>query len=112
MSFRYKFFYLKPETIDRNRSGHRESQSSASTSASCGDWNSDSDRDLCHQRERNRSDNLKYKSNIVYNLVHLYSFTCHLQVISHGTIAYIVGSRGASQLEGSLLGIPLGYKAS
>ena len=30
-----------------------------------------------------------YKSNIVNNLVHLYSFTCHLQAISHGTIAYI-----------------------
>ena len=27
-------------------------------------------------------------------------------------IAYIVGSRGASQLGGSLLGIPLGYKAN
>ena len=25
---------------------------------------------------------------------------------------YIVGSRGASQLGGSLIGIPLGYKAS
>ena len=25
---------------------------------------------------------------------------------------YIVGSRGASQLRGSLLGIPLGYKAN
>ena len=27
-------------------------------------------------------------------------------------LTYIVGSRGASQLGGSLLGIPLGYKAS
>ena len=26
---------------------------------------------------------------LFYNLVHLYSFTYHLQVISHGTIAYI-----------------------
>ena len=59
MSFRYKFFYLKPETIDRNRSGHRESQSSASTSASRGDRNSDRDCDHSHQRERNRSDRIK-----------------------------------------------------
>ena len=29
-----------------------------------------------------------------------------------GKITYIVGSRGASQLGGSLLGIPLGYKAN
>ena len=28
-----------------------------------------------------------HESNIVYNLVYLYSFTCHLQAISHGTIA-------------------------
>ena len=27
--------------------------------------------------------------NVVYNFVHLYSFICHLQVVSHGTIAYI-----------------------
>ena len=27
-------------------------------------------------------------------------------------LAYIVSSRGASQLRGSLLGIPLGYKAN
>ena len=27
-------------------------------------------------------------------------------------VVYIVGSRGASQLGGSLLGIPLGYKAN
>ena len=29
-----------------------------------------------------------------------------------GLPEYIVGSRGASQLGGSLLGIPLGYKAN
>ena len=28
------------------------------------------------------------KSNIVYNFVHPYCFICHLQVVSHGTIAY------------------------
>ena len=27
--------------------------------------------------------------NVVYNFVHLYSFICHLQVVSHGTIACI-----------------------
>ena len=27
--------------------------------------------------------------NVVYNFVHLYSFICHLQVVSHGTIAYM-----------------------
>ena len=34
-----------------------------------------------------------YKSNIVYNLVHLYGFICHLQVVSHGTIASIKGKK-------------------
>ena len=28
--------------------------------------------------------------NVVYNFVHLYSFICHLQVVSHGTIAYML----------------------
>ena len=38
------------------------------------------------------SDNVVYyKSNVIYKLVHLYSSTCHLQVISHGTIAFIGG---------------------
>ena len=35
-----------------------------------------------------------YLSVIVLQLqVHLYSVICHLQVVSHGTIAYIDGSR-------------------
>ena len=42
-------------------------------------------------------------------------FEAEAQVIllSNGNqVTYIVGSRGASQLGGSLLGIPLGYKAN
>ena len=35
-----------------------------------------------------------------------------LRIAKFEGIAYIVGSRGASQLGGSLLGIPLGYKAN
>ena len=35
---------------------------------------------------------INYMSIIVLQLqVHLYSFICHLQVVSHGTIAYIHG---------------------
>ena len=33
-------------------------------------------------------------------------------IIGVSLVVYIVGSRGASQLGGSLLGIPLGYKAN
>ena len=42
---------------------------------------------------------VKYLSVIVLQLqVHLYSFICHLQVVSHGTIAFIDGSRSVPVL--------------
>ena len=36
----------------------------------------------------------------------------YLEIYKFEGLAYIVGCRGASQLEGSLLGIPPGYKAN
>ena len=37
--------------------------------------------------------NININLNVVYNFVHLYSFICHLQVVSHGTIAYMNGPK-------------------
>ena len=47
------------DSTDWNRSDHRESQSSASTNACRGDWNSDRDHDRSHHREIKPSDKIK-----------------------------------------------------
>ena len=47
----------------------------------------------------------------MYQITVLKILTCNMAYTGDEEI-YIVGSRGASQLGGSLLGIPLGYKAN
>ena len=63
-------------------------------------WNTFQGRWIYHRNE-NRGQYFKH-----YSL-------CVFWLVSHGeSVVYIVGSRGSSQLGGSLLGIPLGYKAN